>query len=838
MASIKVGDTVTVPGDMYGLVKFVGHVAGKQGTFAGVQLASEFVARGKNSGDVDGRFYFRTTVPGSGIFLPVEKAIKRASASGGGARHAPATPARLTAFNQGGRTSMSTATKPSFSQSLGPSALRSGAASPSLKANLPRRESVARPISPMRKATTGSVVASTPSAVGAARAKPRLAATGLNTPKTRPSLAKSTIGTPGLYKTSTTRPPPSAKFSQSLRLTPSAAAAVRSESPMLGPESSFDEAADDEPYADADHIPTPTPTPLGALTRRRDSAVARENRQHEAEKQRLQKMLEEKDRALQEQGLSISEMEKNLIELQKLMPGLGDGGLSGSARSSMPTESDAAEEDLPRDVVSLRAVLREKNEKIRLLTAEFDANRADFRSTIDTLEMASNETERVYEKRVGELLDEVRLLQERTEDVDLVAQQLRQLEELVQELEEGLEDARRGEAEARAEVEFLRGEVERSRSELRRERERSKTEERLNGYGGGGTGSVDGERLDELQAELDSKEDEIRGLKAIIHNLNNTANGSVSPDPKAAKLNGFHHKQASTNEGVHESTAALQKQVQELESLLQLKSAKEEELELEVNQLRNSVNLAKFPMPGASFGLRTGPASPHARHNSDDLRRNALKHVSSGTQGSQSTVVLSPTSERKQFHDGSPIKSARAGSSAATPVIDAISDAGKSESQSTSSAAVWCEICEDSSHDILSCGNMISSSPSAVSPSKAQKPISHSPHPSVDRPAPLISRKSNNSLNSNPSQPPTQALPVLPPGHSPKPKASVPATLTTGEIDGRMTDEERTVPIEGTGDQAGMWAGKSSGVINPDKWCALCERDGHDSVDCPIEDAF
>jgi hypothetical protein len=32
--------------------------------------------------------------------------------------------------------------------------------------------------------------------------------------------------------------------------------------------------------------------------------------------------------------------------------------------------------------------------------------------------------------------------------------------------------------------------------------------------------------------------------------------------------------------------------------------------------------------------------------------------------------------------------------------------------------------------------------------------------------------------------------------------------------------------------------GKSSGVVDVDKWCALCERDGHESVDCPFEDAF
>lgn len=38
-------------------------------------------------------------------------------------------------------------------------------------------------------------------------------------------------------------------------------------------------------------------------------------------------------------------------------------------------------------------------------------NRADFRSTIDTLEMASTETERVYEQQVDELLQQVRELQ-------------------------------------------------------------------------------------------------------------------------------------------------------------------------------------------------------------------------------------------------------------------------------------------------------------------------------------------------------------------------------------------------------------------------------------------
>lgn len=130
------------------------------------------------------------------------------------------------------------------------------------------------------------------------------------------------------------------------------------------------------------------------------------------------------------------------------------------------------------EIAQLQAVISEKNDKIAGLTAEFDSHRTDFRSTLDTLELASTETERVYERKIEDyerqiedLLEERKGLVAQSEDVSNVAEQLRQLEEVVQELEEGLEDARRGEAEARGEVEFLRGEVERVRAELRRERE-------------------------------------------------------------------------------------------------------------------------------------------------------------------------------------------------------------------------------------------------------------------------------------------------------------------------------------------------------------------------------
>lgn len=828
-----------VPGDMHGTVKFIGPVAGKKGTFAGVQLATEYAPRGKNSGDVDGKYYFKTTTPGAGIFLPLEKAVKKPGSSGSGLGiraspgPGPGTPTRLTSFNQGGRTP--SLAKPNFSQSVGPG-MRAGAASPALKPPM-RRESLPRPASPLRKVNTP-----TPKA--------------LATPKTRPSgigLAKSTNGAAGQFN----RPGPrmTNNFSQSLRQSTSTPSYAGT-SPSLGPESSFDEI----PEQDADS--TPTPTPFAARVGDADAA------QYEGKIRLLTDELNEAKRQVRDQNGNFSEMERNFNELQKIIEGLEHGA---SRRGSSVDEVD-----LPRDVVSLRDVLREKNDRIKLLTAEFDANRADFRSTIDTLEMASTETERVYEKRVDELLEEVRNLQDRSEDVETVAQQLKQLEELVQELEEGLEDARRGEAEARGEVEFLRGEVERSRSELRRERERIKTEEQLNGYASSAPGNP------EFESQLSAKDDEIRGLKAIIQSLNETHNTSPKMNGNSFKNHDRPTTAPETN-STDGNRFSMQEQIRDLEALLQQKSIHEEELTNEVKQLRNSVAMSRFPLPSAAFGIRTAMSPPggHSRDNSDDLGR---KHLSAG---SQRTVVLgSPkaknqrTSHQDTWHDAqsrgaSPVKplGAHHEYSLDSNLERARSDDGVTDI-SASSAALWCEICEESGHDILTCSNMFGpgktkSKTSSLGrkagedmlKSAGQRHSADAAPADTDRPAPLMSRKSNNSVPTtsslSPSEAPSTSLPPPPISNSnnmissiaedpesppppppPKSDPSPPAAIATSNTGAASVPSAHTGPIEGTGEQAGMMAGKASGVIDPEKWCALCERDGHDSVDCPVEDSF
>ncbi|RDW81733.1 CAP-Gly domain containing linker protein BIK1 [Aspergillus mulundensis] len=461
----------------------------------------------------------------------------------------------------------------------------------------------------------------------------------------------------------------------------------------------------------------------------------------------LERQLLERDKQLDEQAITLSEFQRTLEELE------------GS------------------DALSIRAQLREKNERIAQLTMEFDMHRADFRSTLDTLEVAASETERVYEQRIDELMQQNKELQERGEDVEAVAQQLKQLEELVSELEEGLEDARRGEAEARAEVEFLRGEVERTKLELKKERDSSGVprESRM---------SPDGH-----SRELEQKDDEIRGLKAIIHSLSRG-----DPDLHALQQNGFGPRPDHNADHV----ADLEERVQEFERANEHKTYRIEELERELQQLQ---------INGSS------------RNRSSTITQSSAQHKPTGSVGkisnghtinhahrlSDRTVVPSDWQDEDQ-QDGlyQSYPSHRRGASDTSARLETMheSDAQESDTRSEDGGSLWCEICETGGHDILSCTNMFGA--------EAKNKPSETEEPSHD------DSFADEKLSA----------------HSPSSSRSQGAT---SQKTGRDVVLEGLRGVGLTSSMAPV-AGKASGVIDDTKWCALCERDGHESIDCPFDD--
>ena len=457
--------------------------------------------------------------------------------------------------------------------------------------------------------------------------------------------------------------------------------------------------------------------------------------------QRLRAQLEDRDRQLRDQTATLTDMENSLTELQSLMDQPGGPRLGG------PGPDD------DKDMTQIRALLREKNEKISILTSEFDSHRADFRNTIDALEMASTETVRVYETQKKEMAQEVQELGSRLEDVDSVATQLKQLEDLVQDLEEGLEDARRGEAEARGEVEFLRGEVERTRAELRREKEK---------FAAGGPNTAangaDGGETSGNPKELEQKDDEIRGLKAIIHSLSRDS-GSADGGESA--------EQRRTRE-------KLEREVTDLLAMLEEKTKNGEELELELEMLRKPSGNQRQSATSVLSGKR------------------------SSFRDSRDTVM--PSRNQGALSPEVPNAHKRGRTLDTMPESDAYSTA-------TENSTLWCEICEAAGHDILTCTNMFGPGDGAKS-TGGFNPVAHTtddyrslpPHSTGDMGiAPLSPVKDNASLEPPKEQPAVKALNAM---------------------------------------DSGPLAGKESGVIDESKWCALCERDGHDSVDCPLESDF
>ncbi|TLD25906.1 hypothetical protein E2P81_ATG09563 [Venturia nashicola] len=719
---IDVGDLVDVPGGMHGIVKFVGAVRGKKGNFAGVELAKEFAARGKNDGDVDGVRYFQTSLPGAGIFLPIYRATRRSSlASDTSFPPTPTTPAFHNDLTSPPKT------LPKFSQSVGPGVRPP---SPLFK---PKRPSLPRPESPYRN-------------------KPTLQPTPGRGPSLgQSSFSRSQIGAPRFTPSPAPRPIPT----KSKTPQPQSRPYSRNNS-RLG---FLDESAET------------TPTPGRNLARSSDGSAAGSGissgsvftpvarhipNDNNEEVKRLRTKLEERDKQLKEQAASLADMESSLQELQNLIP------MDGSMHSR--DQSGGSMQDT--DTAQLRAIIREKNEKIAMLTAEFDAHRADFRSTIDTLEMASTETERVYEKKVEELVGELRDYQHGSEDVESVARQLKQLEDLVQELEEGLEDARRGEAEARGEVEFLRGEVERTRAELRREKD--KIADALKGAATNGTASPNDSR------DIEQRDDEIRGLKAIIHSL---SSGAVAPEAERPSL--------SRNPGTFpvmgdDAVSRLEREKNDLQILVERKTAREEELEREVARLGGDEQRASV----ISNGLSDRTATQEKRSSGRDSKGTVLNW-----RGSNSRL------------DG--------------PTLTPMAETDTASTRSTGSGALWCEICETSGHDILTCTGM----------DKGSSINGETKHNGDTERDALASRLHSASISSqDPDMP--KPLGVL------NKKPSVASLRGLPPISGAPPNMPLPNPFD-----ASVIAGKD-GSRDPNKWCALCERDGHDSINCSFEDNF
>ena len=582
----------------------------------------------------------------------------------------------------------------------------------------------------------------------------------------------------------------------------------------LGPEPMFDSESDN--------------TPINGNKSTYAARPARQNSRpvsaQDNEIRSLRSELAERDKQLQKQAADIEEMQNSVNELQSSTPIHNSSTATRSSRNS-------ALEDL--DSASLRALVREKNEKIKQLTDEFDSHRRDFRDTIDILEHTSDETNRLHQEKIESLQTDLREMHERVdrgEDMDAVAQTLKQLDEQVQELEEGLEDARRGEAEARGELEFLRGEVERSRSELDREKQK-------NTLNRNGQASTDGgPNPGDLMRELKRKDDEIKGLRAIIHSLNQTEaseKGSPRSSRRSFKQRNSGGGHANGHDVEHQlaeerqTREKLEKEVKTLENLVDTKTFREESLELEIDRLRK----ATAHISSSSNGLSEYTARPTSRHHQNPSSNPSIDW---GQRGAPSTKFPAPGA----------ITSHPAGSG--RQLVDTGPESDTHSTTMTDGSNLWCDYCDQAGHDILSCPIMTGSSNQAKPGSRGKdvrSPTYTSPRlQSHDR-------EEDYSLDQDVSSaPPRQnhltsplkrdAL-LLPesPNTNLTPKAPITQSRFAPPPPPEPAQMPTSMPMPNLLDTS-LVAGKSSGIADANKWCAICEKDGHDATDCPFEGQF
>lgn len=729
--------------------------------------------------------YFTTSIKGAGIFLPSSKAYKRLSPTmfSDSMPPTPTTPS-LGAFNLGGRgepkayTPPTTSTSSKFSQSVGPSRARSPDFKPKSRPSLPRPES------PLRKIqNTISTPQSRQSLAG-----PKLSKSMIGGPRYAPSPTankfgasvrgiKDGAGDPGKRQPVASKP--GVKKAVTAR-TPSRSES-RSES-RLGPEAMFDEEADN--------------TPIGVAKTAHGTAPvqqrSRPNSNQNDEVKQLRIRLEERDKQLEKYASDLEEMQNSISELQTVTPKHSSAATVRSSRGSGIDDLDAP---------SLRALVREKNERMAALTFEFDSHRADFRDTIDILEHTSDETKRHYEQNIEVLQDQIRDLQDRGDDVESVATQLKQLEELVQELEEGLEDARRGEAEARGEVEFLRGEVERGRSELRREKEKAAAA--LKGPGASSNGSFS---PSVSSKELESKDREITGLKAIIHSMSQDSVPDVGSPKSSRRVSKQRHSGHTQTNGHNDAQLAeerqmrekLERDVKDLEGLVDRKTYREEELEHELERLRKTT----AHVSSSSNGNSSQTVIP--RSNSNNHRTNPSINSSTDWRNEQA----SPDAKRH---------------------LDSMPESDTHSTTMTDHSTLWCEICETSGHDILTCTNMFGDPKRKPRSDLHEDHTDHADHDILqDQIAGLSASSRPNNERDAINAGPHDITPHSKDYVAPLSPAKSPAATTPKAPPSKMPNPMDT----------GMVAGKESGVVDGGKWCALCERDGHESVDCPFDDAY
>lgn len=291
--------------------------------------------------------------------------------------------------------------------------------------------------------------------------------------------------------------------------------------------------------------------------------------------------VKEREQILEEQSQLLKDLESTVVEFQSLKE-------QEEAVKATATDENANYEDDEKDQVinALRAQLEDKERKITTLKSQLDQRRAEFRATLEDMQREMEETNLVFE-------DEIKALQQRLHDAEKLAQHVAELERVVTELEahntssnhgtEKSSDGSSNDAELKAKVVELE----------------SKLNER-------------DDTIDDLKTELSTTKQELAGYN-VSRRISSIGAGLVNGSPNGDGCNNSRINSLVVEEEANERLRQQLKSEREkrmqfeveianLESVVETRIFREEELEQEIAQLRaeNSHLQAQAANSGAS----------------------------------------------------------------------------------------------------------------------------------------------------------------------------------------------------------------------------------------------
>jgi hypothetical protein len=237
----------------------------------------------------------------------------------------------------------------------------------------------------------------------------------------------------------------------------------------------------------------------------------------------------------------------------------------------------------------------------------------------------------------------------------------------------------------------------------------------------------------------------------------------------------------------------LEQRIQEVEETVGRKDNRIEELERELQEMQ-------LDSRGGRNRSATVTLSPKQQHRPSHSSGN-ISNTSNGL--NQAHRLSDRTVVPNDWHDApSEPRHHRGASNSSQQRLETMHESERGSDEDT----MWCEICETGGHDILNCTSMFGS---GQNNERAKKPV-EAEEPAPEHPA----EKTESSQTSNSDN----------------------YADATSQKTGRDVVLEGLKGIGGLGNSMDPVAGKSSGVIDESKWCALCERDGHESIDCPFDE--